>query len=140
MALKIAENRDCGIDTTGLTVLCETVAKASGRPIPAAKPVTGTAVLTHESGIHCHGILADKQTYELFSAAMIGGTEPEFVFGKRSGTASLQYILGKQGYQVSRTEAKTLLVKLRELSIRKKGPCSLEEIITLYQETIPLTK
>lgn len=41
-----------GIDLPGLMPLSAIVADATGRPLPAAKPIVGEGVFTHEAGIH----------------------------------------------------------------------------------------
>ena len=76
----------------------------------------------------------NRLTFEPFSASQIGRTIPEFVIGKHSGTASIKHILQQLGYWVSQAEATILLNKLRALSNRKKGACTIEELKTLYQE------
>lgn len=134
MALNISKHHHCGIDTTGLTRLCETVAQASERSIPGNKPVTGKFAFLHETGIHCRALLSNRQTYEPFAAAQIGRTIPEFIIGKHSGTASIKHILAKQGYSIDRQQAAVLLDKLRDLSNRKKGACTALELKTLYEE------
>ena len=66
MALRLTLNRPCGIDTRRFGELSALVARASGRPLPITKPITGAGVFRHESGIHVRGLLADRRTYEPF--------------------------------------------------------------------------
>src|ERR1019366_4537297 len=56
-----------GVDLARLSGLADLVALAAGRPIPPGKPIVGSAVFTHESGIHIHGLLKDPLTYEAIS-------------------------------------------------------------------------
>jgi homocitrate synthase NifV len=76
--------------------LCAYVSQASRRPIPPDKPITGSLVFTHESGIHCNGMFRDPRTYEPFSGSLLG-RRSEFVMGKHSGTALLRQGLYQTG-------------------------------------------
>lgn len=134
MALIHTCGLDTGIDTSMLYKLAELVATASGRTIPINKPITGETVFLHESGIHCHGILSDRSTYEPFPAKAIGRTVSGFVLGKHSGIASIRHILAEKGIQINNYEAKKLLHLLREVCIHKKGACSYEELTRLYSD------
>ncbi len=134
MALKIAEHQNCIINTTELNALCEKVAQASGRPVPVDKPITGAAVFLHESGIHCHGLMVDRKTYEPFTAAEIGRNIPEFVIGKHSGKAVLQSVLASLGLKADSSQVELLLERLRKFTIKQKRACSYEEIKLLYNQ------
>lgn len=134
MALIHSSGIDPGIDTTSFYKLAGLVATASGRTIPINKPITGETVFLHESGIHCHGLLNDGSTYEPFPAKTVGRDGSEFVLGKHSGITSIQHLLAKRGIQICNSEAQKLLHLLREVSIHKKGSCSLDELVRLYSE------
>ncbi len=138
MALKVVKRQLNGMDTKSLAELSETVALASGRPIPVNKPVTGSAVFQHESGIHCQSLLVDRSTYEPFPAAEIGRTVPELVFGKHSGTSSLQYLLAKLRLPADASQIKILLEQLRQLAIQQKRACSVDEVRNLYDGIIKI--
>ena len=72
MAMRHSLGVEPGIDCRALQGLCELVARASARAIPACQPITGEAIFQHESGIHCHSLLKDRQSFEPFSAAGTG--------------------------------------------------------------------
>lgn len=69
------------------------MAEAAGRPIHARKPVVGTGVFTHESGIHVHAFLRDRRSYEPFAADEVGGAGTEFVLGKHSGATAIRELV-----------------------------------------------
>ncbi len=135
MALRCSLKTECGINTRGLRELCALVAKASGRPIPVEKPVTGTAAFLHESGIHCSGLLQDRRTYEPFAAEDVGRVPADFVIGKHSGSATIMQALAGQGIQVDRKTASALLVEVRGHAVRKKGPLSPGELVQLLRQS-----
>ena len=75
-----------------LNSACETVATYSGRLIGISQPIVGRASFTHESGIHVHGLLHDRRTYEPFAPERVG-REPDLtiVIGKHSGSTALEW-------------------------------------------------
>ncbi len=89
LALLLSGEKKCRIRSADLMPLCTYVSQAAQRPIPANKPITGSLVFTHESGIHCNGMLRDPRTYEPFSGSLLGRSS-QFVIGKafRKGPAA----------------------------------------------------
>ncbi len=136
MALKCSMQQDLGIDTTKLNLLCHRVSTASKRIIPSDKPIIGEAVFLHESGIHCHGLLKNRLTYELFSPAEVGRTVPDFVMGKHTGLAAVKHFLDSKKLPYTQAEAIKLLNLLKEQSLLQKSACSAEEITSLYREIV----
>ena len=49
------------------------------------KAIVGANAFAHESGIHQHGVLAKKSTYEIMTPESIGLTTNTLVLGKHSG-------------------------------------------------------
>ncbi|MFW5852370.1 MAG: homocitrate synthase/isopropylmalate synthase family protein, partial [Bacteroidota bacterium] len=74
-----------------LIPLSEYVYAASKRDIPVSKPIVGSMVLQHESGIHARSIIANPQSYELFEECELG-RKSSFMFGKFSGKASISHL------------------------------------------------
>ena len=92
MALKYQEGVTLPMDTSRLKELAEMVSSASGRAIPPSKPIVGSHVFTHESGIHVDGILKNPANYEFINPEEVGQSR-RLVIGKHSGTKSLVYKL-----------------------------------------------
>lgn len=97
MAARLTLGLALGVDATRLQALSDLVAAASGRPLSPSKPITGADVFRHESGIHVHGLLADRHSYEPFPAEAVGHPPTEFVLGKHSGTTAIKHILDCRG-------------------------------------------
>lgn len=118
------------MDTSYLDTLASIVAKASGRRIPEAKPIVGTMVYTHESGIHVDGLLKNKQTYQTFDPHEVGRSH-QFVVGKHSGYNALAYFLQTEGIKLDRQQGDLLLQYVRYLTNKTKqliGVTELKEI------------
>lgn len=132
MALHVAGNRSCRVKKSLLMKVCRFVAQVSRRPIPADKPITGSAVFCHESGIHCNALLKDPLSYQPFLPEAVGRDESELILGKHSGTAVICHALKKIGISVDRSQAAFLLDRVREAAIKKGQALSSSELLSLY--------
>jgi homocitrate synthase NifV len=136
MAMRHSLGMDSGIDCRALQGLCELVARASARAIPACQPITGEAIFQHESGIHCHSLMKDRQSFEPFSAAELGRIAPEFVIGRHSGSDSVLQALTRLGVHTTRSVANRMLPEIRMRSVLRKSPLSHEELMQIYRGTV----
>ena len=80
---------ETGIKTTELTNSSKLLSALTGLAIPYNKPIVGRNAFAHESGIHQHGMIANKQTYEIMTPESVGRSRSELVLGKHSGRAGL---------------------------------------------------
>ena len=117
----VEESFDHNLKTEALYDLCCTVAELTNRPIPLAQPLTGRDVFRHESGIHVHALLKNRETYEPFPASRVGrSSNLDIAVGKHSGSAGLQYILKQSGIDLNRQEAARLLLSVRKAAEEKE--------------------
>lgn len=130
-ACLICNGMDCGIDTTGINELCHFVAHCAGRSIPSNKPIIGSAISQHESGIHCRGILRNAYAYQAFSPELFGNTAAQIVVGKHSGKTGLLHAMSQYGVAISSGEVPSLLERIREMSIHVKRSLHMDEIQSL---------
>ena len=120
MAARLTLKRDCGVDTRQLGGLSELVAHASGRPIAPDKPVVGETVFRHESGIHCSGLLADRETYEPFAAGEVGHTPTAMELGRHSGGGLLRHKLQTLNLDLPAELQAELLEEIRRAAISRR--------------------
>jgi homocitrate synthase NifV len=132
MAVNRLPDHHCAIQIKKLQALCRFVAKASNRPIPIAKPITGTAIFSHESGIHCAGLFKDPATYEPFCPQDIGRNRSEFVIGTHSGSAAIRHLLKNQGISLPPADAVKLRNRIYEAARQKKAALTRAEVVDLY--------
>ena len=138
MGLKHACGMETGIDTHRFREMSLFVAKASHRPLPVSKPVTGERVFAHESGLHADGVIKDPRNYEGFDPAEVGLVR-SIVVGKHSGTSGLIERYRSMGITINRTQAEPLLVQTRAMSCKRKRDLSNCELMAIYLggETLP---
>jgi homocitrate synthase NifV len=134
MALELSANVQCGLDTTKFQQISDYVSGVSHRSLGDSKPVTGKMVFSHESGIHTNSLLKDRSTYQLLSAESIGRKEEEFLIGKHSGKATLEYFMKDAGLLFDDEFSLKLLELVKRTSEKVKRAISKKEFFDLYSE------
>jgi homocitrate synthase NifV len=134
MAARVTLRRDCGVDARQLTALSDLVARASGRPLALEKPVTGAAVFRHESGIHCGGLLENRDTYEPFPPEQVGHAPSELVLGHHSGARLLSRKLERLNHRLPAELLPELLAEIRRFAAERKTTLTEEEFQRLVAE------
>ncbi len=79
-----------GVVTKELYPSSEMLTKLTGQPVQVNKAIVGRNAFAHEAGIHQDGVLKDRRTYEIMSAADVGAPWNPLVLGKHSGRHAVQ--------------------------------------------------
>ncbi|MBI4261006.1 MAG: 2-isopropylmalate synthase [Actinobacteria bacterium] len=95
------------------------VSMLTGYPIQPNKAVVGANAFAHESGIHQHGVLMNRATYEIMDAAEIGYEGGRIVLGKHSGRHAFSEALGRLGFELDREHVDRAFARFKELADRK---------------------
>jgi 2-isopropylmalate synthase len=111
---------DIGIDTTQIYPTSRLVSRITGMAIQANKAVVGENAFRHASGIHQHGILKDRTTYEVMRPERVGVPGSSLVLGKLSGRAGLQARLEALGFKLSREEISNVFESFKDLADKKR--------------------
>jgi len=133
MGLKHLMNVDVNYDTTIFREVAQYVAHASGRELPVSKPIVGSNIFAHESGIHGDGVLKNPLTYEVFKPEEVG-LERQIIIGKHSGTAAIKSKFKEYLVNLTEEEAKEILARVRQMSIDKKRSLFDKEVVYIYEE------
>ena len=83
------------------------------------KAVVGRNAFAHEAGIHQHGVLEDRETYEIIDAAEVGQEAAQIVLGKHSGRHAFADSLEKMGLHLQGDALNQAFVRFKELADRK---------------------
>ena len=84
------------------------------------KAIVGGNAFAHESGIHQHGMLANRATYEIMTPESIGLPKNELVLGKHSGRHAFEDRLITLGFSLSKEEIDEAFNKFKILADKKK--------------------
>jgi Isopropylmalate/homocitrate/citramalate synthases len=132
MALELSAGVSSTLNTRKFAAACDYVAEVSGRAVSSSKPVSGSLVMTHESGIHTDCLLKDRQTYQPFPAELVGRKEKDFVIGKHSGKSTLLHFLAEANLPMDEHSVMLLLAKVKDCSEKLKRALTKEEFLSLY--------
>ena len=92
----------------------------TGLVTPRNKPIFGDNVFSHESGIHQHGVLKHRETYEIMDPAHIGRNRESLIMGRHSGKAALKAKLEKYNIGLNAEQMDSLYEKFIEIADKKK--------------------
>ncbi len=108
------------IDTTQIARTSRAVYTIIGQSAPLNKPIVGRNAFAHEAGIHQHGVLANKQTYEILTPESVGVQTNSIVLGKHSGKHAVDDRLRELGYTLSKEELAACFEEFKVLCDKKK--------------------
>ena len=86
-----------GLTIKEITRTSRLVSMTTGYSVQPNKAVVGASAFAHESGIHQHGVLANRATYEIMDPLEIGLEGNQLVLGKHSGRHAFVDALDKLG-------------------------------------------
>ncbi len=110
---------DTGIKSEELARTSRLVSRLTGYPVQYNKAVVGRNAFAHESGIHQHGVLNERTTYEIMDPAAVGQGESKIVLGKHSGRHAFADTLKKMGYDLHGDALNQVFTRFKELADRK---------------------
>ncbi|MCS3705113.1 2-isopropylmalate synthase [Salinibacter ruber] len=108
------------VHTEHLTPTSQTVSAATGFPVQPNKAIVGSNAFSHEAGIHQHGVLEERTTYEIMSATDVGQDAEQIRLGRHSGRHGLFNRLEAMGYAVPEGHRDALYDRFLDLADRKK--------------------
>lgn len=101
MALKVRNafyDIDTRLDTRLLVPTSQLLSRLTGMQVQRNKAIVGDNAFAHESGIHQHGMLRHRGTYEIMNPADVGWPDSKLVLGRHSGRAAVGHRLRALGY------------------------------------------
>jgi 2-isopropylmalate synthase len=110
---------DTGIRAEELARTSRMVSRLTGYPVQYNKAVVGRNAFAHESGIHQHGVLEERTTYEIMDPSAVGQGESQIVLGKHSGRHAFGDTLEKMGITIHGDALNSAFTRFKELADRK---------------------
>jgi len=123
MAMHVRSDRlgvTTGIKTPHLMDTSRMVSIATGFPVSPNKAIVGRNAFSHEAGIHQHGVLQRRDTYEIMRAEDVGQLAEQIRLGRHSGRHGFFDRLKKLGIQVPPENQDALYEQFIQLADRKK--------------------
>jgi len=118
---------DHDLNTSELTRTSRLVSSLTGYAVQKNKAVVGQNAFAHESGIHQHGVLADRLTYEIMRSEDVGADGSQIVLGKHSGRHAFFKAVDELGFELDDAEKQAAFTRFKELADRK-GIVSSEDV------------
>jgi homocitrate synthase NifV len=138
MAVRHLHHAETGVDTQALVPISHLVAKASGRAVASNKSIVGSAVFTHESGIHIDGLMKNASTYESFDPGELGRSRST-VLGKHSGSQAVRQAYALLGVVLDDDAlVGRLLARIREHAMRVKQEATADELRSFLFASVEL--
>jgi 2-isopropylmalate synthase len=91
-----------------------------GSTIPRNKAVVGANAFAHESGIHQHGMLKNRETYEIMKPEDVGFSRTQLVLGKHSGRHALRERLANLGHELDDAKLDDVFTRFKTLADKKR--------------------
>ncbi|MDR3248918.1 MAG: 2-isopropylmalate synthase [Treponema sp.] len=123
MALRVRRDfldADTRIDSTQIYAASRLVTQVTGVKVQPNKAIVGENAFAHEAGIHQHGVLVNRATYEIMTPESIGIPKNRMVLGKHSGKHAFEDRLKDLGLPVDLKTLETVFAEFKVLADKKK--------------------
>lgn len=106
--------------TEQITPASKLLTTITGIVVQPNKAVVGANAFAHESGIHQHGVLMEKSTYEIMTPESVGLNANTLVLGKHSGRHAFKKRLEELGYELNDEMLNKAFERFKALADLKK--------------------
>jgi 2-isopropylmalate synthase len=129
---------DTGIVTQHLYPTSRLLAEVTGQPVPRNKAIVGDNAFAHESGIHQHGMLKHRGTYEIMRPQDVGA-KTSLVLGKHSGRHALRQRLVELGHEIDEPTLDAVFESFKTLTDKQRSITN-DDITTLMDAHRNITR
>ena len=109
-----------GVKTERLYPTSRLVSQVTGLHVQRNKAIVGQNAFAHEAGIHQHGMLTHRETYEIMKPEEVGFAKSQLVLGKHSGRHALKDRLIALGYKLGEAQVDKVFADFKVLADKKK--------------------
>ncbi len=111
---------DTNIITEEITKTSHMLSNITGVNVQPNKAIVGANAFSHESGIHQHGMLSNRETYEIMTPESVGLSKTNLVLGKHSGRHAFKDKIISMGYDITTEELDRVFIEFKALADKKK--------------------
>jgi 2-isopropylmalate synthase len=108
------------INTVEITRTSNMLSSITGVNVQPNKAIVGANAFAHESGIHQHGVLSNRETYEIMTPESVGLSKNNLVLGKHSGRHAFKDKVASLGYQIDDDQLNIIFAQFKDLADKKK--------------------
>lgn len=132
---------ETAIDTKNIYRTSMLVSNLTGMHLQPNKAIVGNNAFAHESGIHQHGVLKNRETYEIMTPESIGLNQNSMVLGKHSGRHAFEDRLNELGYtSLRREEIDEAFEKFKDLADKKRNVMDKDIEALINQKALEVPK
>ncbi len=114
-----------GLNVREIARTSRLVSMLTGYPVQPNKAVVGANAFAHESGIHQHGVLMNRATYEIMDPVEIGFEGSKIVLGKHSGRHAFVRFKELADRKMALTDADLEAIVAEELGVTEEDAFTL---------------
>jgi 2-isopropylmalate synthase len=96
------------------------VSRLMRMPVQPNKAIVGKNAFAHSAGIHQHGILNKRETYEIIDPKDVGINTSSLILTARSGRAALKHHLERLDYEVTQEQLDDIYKRFLTVADKKK--------------------
>jgi 2-isopropylmalate synthase len=129
---------DTGIVTQRLFPTSRLLSEITGQPVPRNKAIVGDNAFAHESGIHQHGMIKHRGTYEIMRPHDVGA-KTSLVLGKHSGRHALRQRLEELEFDFDEATLDAVFERFKTLADSRRSVTN-DDLIALmrtHEDTNP---
>ncbi len=108
------------INTQKLFPTSRLVSNVTGMAVQRNKAIVGQNAFAHEAGIHQHGVLQERTTYEIMRPQDVGYVGTNLVLGKHSGRHAFRDRVVSMGYELDEATMQRVFDDFIDLADKKK--------------------
>jgi 2-isopropylmalate synthase len=127
---------ETGVHTKRIHPTSQLLSQVTGLAVQRNKAIVGANAFAHEAGIHQHGVIQNRLTYEIMKPEDVGLSDNSLVLGKHSGRHALRKRLHELGCDLSNEELESAFVRFKEMADLKKE--ILDDDLELLMKGTPL--
>ncbi len=128
------------IKTTEIMRTSSLLSRITGVNVQPNKAIVGKNAFAHESGIHQHGVMNNKETYEIMTPQSIGLNKNSMVLGKHSGRHAFEDRIKELGYNLTKEELDKAFIKFKNIADKKKEVYDRDIDAIIAKESVQVPK
>ncbi|MHB1606934.1 MAG: homocitrate synthase/isopropylmalate synthase family protein [Leptospirales bacterium] len=130
-ALEYSLRKSTGIQLTRLAAMGRWIHQVMGRALSPYRPILGSRVFHHASGIHVDGVLKDAENYESYPPE-IAGLKRKIHVTHMTGRSGVRNVLERMGYAPSPEMLEKLWPIVRREGISRRGIVPPQVILEIF--------